>query len=321
MDAPLARLSHQQSLEIKKFQDNAATQKKTIKEIAPGLLKDYRNLVAAMLVLNQNSDEYRQAVTVLESAEHELKKLKDGLKTATQALEQILNSLGKRPSLAEKDIVNPIDLGLPTDEKVRQLQALSSENEQQVSDFLKGIDEKYKTTSKVNFKTPEKITEKAQRPEIRRTKPWFDVEHIRDGFRFKTVIDDLSILPSIVNELLDQGFEVVKADTAKQLNPGMWGWRIVVFDLRMPNGQLVEYYLPARELEEAKNQGNHEIFEKWRNRDLSQLTPAEISEYAKDQQLSDDQYQAAWEEYLRRTDQDEAHIEERLQKVHEILGA
>jgi hypothetical protein len=42
----------------------------------------------------------------------------------------------------------------------------------------------------------------------------------------------------------------VKTDVEKLLKPKRWGWRFVAFDLRFPNGQLVEYYLPPLELDE-----------------------------------------------------------------------
>lgn len=38
-------------------------------------------------------------------------------------------------------------------------------------------------------------------------------------------------------------------DVEKLLKPKLWGWRFVAFDLRFPNGQLVEYYLPPLELD------------------------------------------------------------------------
>lgn len=54
-------------------------------------------------------------------------------------------------------------------------------------------------------------------------------------------------------------------DLDKMFDPKEWGWRFVAFDLRMPNGQLVEFYMPFQELEEAKKAGNHAIFDKWRD--------------------------------------------------------
>jgi len=54
-------------------------------------------------------------------------------------------------------------------------------------------------------------------------------------------------------------------DLDKMFDPKDWGWRFVAFDLRMPNGQLVEFYMPFQELEQAKKDGNHALFDKWRD--------------------------------------------------------
>ena len=129
-------------------------------------------------------------------------------------------------------------------------------------------------SSSDNRKDPEKIAEKARRPSILAKKPWHDVEHIRDAYRFKTILGDVRDLDKIVDRLNESGIEVVKYDVDKVLKPGEWGWRIAAFDLRMPNGQLVEWYVPVRELEAAKKHGHH-LFELWRNHDVTKLTPDE----------------------------------------------
>jgi hypothetical protein len=176
------------------------------------------------------------------------------------------------------------------------------------------------TKSKFDYKTAERIAEKAARPSIRKKKPWFDVQHIRDGFRFKTILNDLSDLPSIAEDMRNAGFKAIKVDTEKLLDPAMWGWRIVVFDLRLPNGQLVEYYLPVKEMEAAKKDGNHALFEKWRNRDQSTLTAEERREQYKDIETSVERYQQAWETYLTRTKQNEEDIAALLQEVRKLFG-
>jgi len=221
--------------------------------------------------------------------------------------------------IPEKEIVNPINPLLPTDKKVDKLVELSLENEPLVNDFIGRLDKKYGTRSKYNHKDRDRIKEKAERPSIRKKKAWFDVEHIRDGFRFKSVMDDITVLPKIAEELKASGFGMVKIDTDKVLEPGDWGWRIAVIDLRMPNRQLVEYYMPVRELEEAKNAGNHGLFEKWRNRKLESLTEAERIEFYKDVELSDQRYERAWQAYLKRTGQTEENVRQALEQMRQIL--
>src|SRR5208283_2288194 len=111
----------------------------------------------------------------------------------------------------------------------------------------------------------------------------------------------------IISEARAKGFEIVKPDTDKVLAPKEWGWRIAAFDMKMPNGQLVEYYLPVKELEAVKKD-NHVLFEKWRNKKLSDLTPQETREYQADLRTSNEKYQKAWDDYLRRTNQTEADV-------------
>ena len=105
-------------------------------------------------------------------------------------------------------------------------------------------------------------TQKASRPSILANKPWHDASHIRDSYRFKTVIDDFRDVPAIFDELLKEGISLVKIDTNKLFEPKEWGWRIIAFDIRMPNGQLVEWYLPLRELEVEKKARGHLIFDR-----------------------------------------------------------
>lgn len=199
----------------------------------------------------------------------------------------------------ESLIVNPIDRTASKDEKVRQLAALTVENKPIVQRFLRDIDAELGTVSKDSVKENGKIGAKASRPEILARKPWHDVEHIRDSYRFKTVLDSIDQLPEIASRLRALGAEIVKADVDKVLRPKEFGWRIAAFDLRMPNGQLVEYYLPVRELEEAKKNGGHKLFEEVRNLDLSD--PLQRAKYDEIAAKSRAHYDAAWEAYLRRS--------------------
>jgi len=160
------------------------------------------------------------------------------------------------------------------------------------------VDAELGTESKSSIKTPESIIDKANRLSIKAKKPWFDVEHVRDSFRFKTVISDLSQIPEVIEILHAQGYEIVEADLEKLFSPKEWGWRMIVFDLRMPNGQLVEYYIPLRGQEGSKKSGNHVLFEKWRGKDTDKFTDEDWAAFHKDVKTSYDKYQAAWEDYL-----------------------
>lgn len=227
--------------------------------------------------------------------------------------------MGKLIDLADEEIVNPIDSALPAHEKIKALQALSKENEPVIQKLLRDIDSKYGTESKTSHKEPQAIADKANRQSIKDVKPWHDVEHIRDSFRFKTVLKDLEDLPKIAEQLKEANIEVIKTDTEKVLEPGPWGWRIAVFDLQMPNGQLVEYYLPVEEMEQAKKDGNHDLFEKWRNVDTEQLSDSQQQQYENALEQSNDKYDTAWQTYIDRTKQKPERIREVLEKAEKVF--
>ena len=170
-----------------------------------------------------------------------------------------------------EEIRMPIDDTLPADQIRAQVRALTEENIPLVRELISRIDSRFGTKSGDNVKDLAKVTQKANRPSIIAKKPWHRVSHIRDSYRFKTVIDDIRDVPAIFDELLASGIKLVKVDTGKLFSPKEWGWRIIAFDLRMPNGQLVEWYLPIRELEAQKKAEGHLLFEEWRNKTPEQL--------------------------------------------------
>ncbi len=153
-------------------------------------------------------------------SEAELKAL--GIEKRVEILEEEIAET--RRVLDEKDIVNPINRSAAAEEKLAQLEALSIENEPLVEKFLKDIDTNFGTTSEIDFKKPQEILDKANRAEIKQKKPWFEIEHVRDSFRFRTPVDNLNELPKIVEALKDSEFEVVKLDLDKLLTPKGRGW-------------------------------------------------------------------------------------------------
>jgi hypothetical protein len=171
-----------------------------------------------------------------------------------------------------EEIRMPIDNTLPIDQILARVAALTEENIPLVRGLISRIDARFGTKSGDNVKDLAKVAQKANRPSILAKKPWHNVSHIRDSYRFKTVIDDIRDVPAIFDELLASGISLVKVDTGKLFSPKEWGWRIIAFDLRMPNGQLVEWYLPIRELEAQKKAEGHLLFEEWRNK-----TPEELN--------------------------------------------
>jgi hypothetical protein len=219
----------------------------------------------------------------------------------------------KAEPAGEEGIRNPLTFDATPEQKLTELKALTKENLPVVQKLVEDLNARLaKTESKLNVKEDVKILEKAQRPEILSKKPWHDVEHGLESQRVADVLDSLDQLPKVVDALRDAGIEAVKVDTGKLLTPGPWGWRIASLDLRMPNGQLVEHYMPLKEMEAAKKNGGHQLFEKWRNKDLFKLTPEERTQYEADRQKSRDLYQAAWDAAVARTGLDDKAAEASL---------
>lgn len=220
--------------------------------------------------------------------------------------------------LHEKDIVNPIDRTATAEQKVAQLMALSKQNQSLVEQFLKRIDTKLGTKSEISFKEPQEILDKAKRPSIRQAKDWFEVEHVRDAFRFRTVVDNLEDLPKITRLLVDSDFTLVKPDVEKLLKPKERGWRMVAIDLRAPNGQIVEFQFLPNEMYEA-GKAEHQMYMNVRGKDVNRLSPAEKLEIREMNIRAKNLYSEAWDTYLRRTGQTEGDIRKFVEAAKEVL--
>ena len=211
-----------------------------------------------------------------------------------------IDAVVEEDSVAPENIRMPINTNAPNDQIRAEIEKLTKENVPLVKRLIKRIDEKFGTKSGDNIKDLSKVTQKASRPSILANKPWHDASHIRDSYRFKTVIDDFRDVPAIFDELLKEGISLVKIDTNKLFEPKEWGWRIIAFDMRMPNGQLVEWYLPLRELEAEKKARGHLIFEEWRNKTQQELQDQQ-TEYFTSIAKSYRNYDAAFQAALDRT--------------------
>ncbi len=261
-----------------------------------------------------------------EAAEYEeyKKALKTPLSERTGAQNELIDKVRSGRATQEQFIANPIDLNASPEEKVEQLVKLSKENQDLVKRTAESLHEKF--GSKIpqadktwGHKAPVDIRLKSEREEITQKKPWFGVEHIRDAIRFRTVIEDIKDLPKIVEELKSQGFEIIKPDPEKLVNTRDLKLRMAPFDLRAPNGQIIEYYVLPREQFEAMTGGHHDIYKKWRERKVETLSEAEKLErerdFAKARQMADDK----WEAYLKRTGQTQEDVNEVVRKVREII--
>lgn len=216
--------------------------------------------------------------------------------------------VGTTALLAEHQTTNPIDPNASQEEKARQLIALTEANKPIVEAITKRLRDEFGLTHTElgpnNEKEFRKIIEKANRAEVKAKKPWHDVEHIRDAFRFRAGIKKFEDIVSIVKVLLDAGVTIQKFDTAKMFDPGVWGWRPVAIDLIMPNGQMVEFYTSFSGLIDAQYHtdenhpvNNHDLYEKWRTKTADEIK-ADYATWNKDREDSWNYYQRPWEAAL-----------------------
>ena len=186
--------------------------------------------------------------------------------------------------LVEEDItpVNQIKMPIAEDNDelaLQQLAEMTSENQPIVQSFMQNVDKNFGTKSSDNIKDPAKVVQKANRPSILEKKPWHNISHVRDTYRFQTELEDFRDIPLMIRDLRQQGISLVKADTDKMFSPKEWGWRMVAFDLRMPNGQIVEWYTPLREMNKQKMDEGHYLFEQWRNKTSAELAEDQDAYY------------------------------------------
>ena len=99
-----------------------------------------------------------------------------------------------------------------------------------------------------------------------------------------------------------RGVHAVKVDLKKLLKPKKFGWRFIGCDLKMPNGLLVECYIAFTELM-AVDRAAHIFFEKWRGKDLKNLSADEQRQFEEDAKESTKRYNQAFCETLKRTTQ------------------
>ena len=159
---------------------------------------------------------------------------------------------------------------------------------------------------------------KCERPSIREAKPWFDVEHIRDLLRFKTVAENLDVLAEIAQELKTHHFQVINPDLDKLLKPKGRGWRMVAPDLRAPNGQIIEYQIMPKEMQEA-GKIEHATYKQWREKDVAKMTNDELWKLDELDLAANKLYNQAWQTYLKRTGQTENHIKQVIDETRNRL--
>lgn len=217
------------------------------------------------------------------------------------------------PGVDIRTITNPVS-GTPA-EKLAQTIKLTEENKPILDEFARAMDERFGVKTETNVKKPERILEKAARPSVLKKKPWHGVEHLRDTLRFRTTVESYKQLPDIINYLERSGlFEVVRRDVDMASFPKEWGFRAAVFDVRMRNGQILEYYVPVREIKEVMDT-QHKIYEEWRNKDQAKFTEQDRVDYAAAVNKARATFQKQWDAYLARTGESESAVRASLQRA------
>jgi predicted GNAT family acetyltransferase len=229
----------------------------------------------------------------------------------------------ERPPAPPGTDANPLPNDLTQEEKAERLHAMGEENFAWVQPIMDKINRTFGAIGEANIKTARSLIAKANRPGILAMRPWWNVEYVRDSFRFRTAVDTLEDMDKVVTMFLNEAeagghpVRIIKVDTEKLVQPKEWGWRMMPIDLVMPNGQIAEYYISTKELIEANegvrfggkyngNGGLHKAFENWRYKDQNALTDEEVVLFQEDVAVSKRGYDSAWEEYLARTGQTES---------------
>lgn len=165
--------------------------------------------------------------------------------------------------------------------------------------------------SNVNLKDYQEVLKKIKRPAFQEKHPGKGVAAIRDYLRAKIVLQNLDqTLPVLEMLFCNSGIECVKADTAKMANPDSTGWRFAAFDLRLPNGQIVELYILPKEIQWAKRGRGHKVYEKLRG---------QKSNSERDEGESREAYEQAWRDYLQRIGKTEDEIKSSWYKTEEKI--
>ena len=200
-------------------------------------------------------------------------------------------------------IAMPVDPNLPALDKMKQVSKLTIQNIPIIESVIDQIQRELGLSAadcKYSVKLADRVLTKAQRPSILLEKPWHGVEHVRDTLRFKARLRKFSDVPTLLRIVLAHNLNIVKIDVRKLFQPKVWGWRFVGFDFYMPNGQIVEFYMPPFELDMAEVKHiNHIIFEKWRNQPIEDIDENWLY-YELDVFESKNRYDKAWQKFLAR---------------------
>lgn len=286
--------------------------------IADGVASDRANELAVTEYLDTLTSERLDLLMRIEDAGGDTRSIpKPAVFSRAQTPPSKPTNPDGRPPAPASEPVQPIDVSLSQDEKYAVARALAEENKELLDPIFEEIGWRLDIEIQSNIKTKASALEKINRPEvlIHKGRPWFNVEHVRDIFRFRALIDNIEQVEQLLRMLNQEltrkggpGITILKADTALMTNPTAWGWRAVSFDIQLPNGQIAEFYASPRELISVSEAEGHLLYEKWRARDRSNLSRRELRRFEKDMDRSNELYQRALEDYQGRSGDSDAAI-------------
>jgi hypothetical protein len=197
----------------------------------------------------------------------------------TTSLASVATEESQRPL---REIVNGRDA-----DSIRTLNRLRDATRPEVLAIMAEIQRAYGLRSEISDKHPTTARAKVRRPVTLARYPWFTLAHLRDYLRFRTHlarVEDFVDIARYFVTLQQQGrVSIVKIDAAKLFSPGVFGWRMAAFDLRIvKTGMIVEHYMTFSDLILINDRWLHRVFERWRDEDTDTLSLARLADFERD---------------------------------------
>jgi hypothetical protein len=220
-------------------------------------------------------------------------------------------------TIDDKDIFSPLPSGLSQQEKISAMLNLSVQSQLVCKPLFEQIRQECNCIIEDDLKTAESIAEKIVRPSILKSRPWFDVEHLQDAYRFMTVFASIDVLSKMADQFSKSGFELVRKNFMGLSEGNTYGWRSAALIFRVPETkQIAEYLLVPLEIETVKSEG-HALYSQLRYEDYTKLKDEHRKEYFQLKLQSRTLYNNAWNSFLHRNNIDEDALKTLLNKLQD----
>lgn len=170
---------------------------------------------------------------------------------------------------------------------IEYLDSIRPESRWEVERIANEIARRLNLPSEISMKTEESAVGKSRRPAVLQKYPWFELRHLRDYLRFRTLLNrgvDFGAVLQYFIELQTLGrVSIVKVDAEKLMRPGAFGWRMIAVDLRVSStGMLVEHYMTFRNMIEVNQHWLHKVYEAWRPLSTDDMTLEQLRQFDRD---------------------------------------